>query len=884
MAFVDSWVETDPDGAVITGSLLDDYDRQTKRAVRERLEGDPTNLNSGIFETGTFAATAIVRAGTARAYAVTAASVAGLTVQDGRIAITTDTKRLFHLKATGAVELDYMPNGGGSALTPEYGQVGIGTAPVVSYKLTIRESVAQPYSALFYNRNANQAWGLIVDVASVDDKKFGIVDISSLATRLSIDSAGLVTVVGLAASTVAATSISGTLTTAAQANITSLGTLTSLAVSGLVTASGGVLIDGGSFASGKIYKSASAGLGIPGITGSSNDITLLTPGGTSIVGVPTGTVNVSLAGHILADTDNIKDIGASGATRFRTGYFGTSVVAPLVSSAHHSLTGSSSFTQALDIRSSSNILIFNGGTGGYSLNSANDGVALLTLTNAGVATFASSVIAKNTLQLLASSGNVADFNTYDSTGTYNLTVIRADQGGTNIADMVFYTSNSGIGAKWRIKAAGHLLAETDNAFDIGAVGATRPRNVYIGSILVVGGGATINKTAGDTLYVNSSDTSFGTYLTIQIATVDKFYIGSWTNVIGAGSTGDLAIRSATAASRIGFAIGTTAIATVTSTGILFPTDNTYDIGGAGTSRPRNLNVGTNATIAGLILVGGTSTDLSTRHAFLGANGLAVQYAGSTGTYFNIIPGPANSVVSLVADARSGAYPDIRINTSANDRWSFTASGHLVAVSDNAYDLGATGANRPRDFFLARNFTIGGWIAQSASVNGALVDMTNTDTTNGYGLAIRANGSAATRYVLRATNAAGSTVYFTVQTETGKVGYVGVGTDTPTEKLHVVGNGTFTGAVYSGSARNLKRNVEDFVDNACDLLEGIKVVNYEYNLDDPGIRRVGFIAEETNSLFSGVGRNRFDYMNTIAVLIAANQELNRRVRELEARLN
>ena len=36
-------------------------------------------------------------------------------------------------------------------------------------------------------------------------------------------------------------------------------------------------------------------------------------------------------GHFVADTDNTYDIGASGATRPRTGYFGTSLKAPLVS-------------------------------------------------------------------------------------------------------------------------------------------------------------------------------------------------------------------------------------------------------------------------------------------------------------------------------------------------------------------------------------------------------------------------------------------------------------------------------------------------------------------------------------------------------------------------
>lgn len=123
MAFVESWVETDPDGSVITVSQLDDYDRQAKRAIRERLEGDPANANSGIFESGTFAATAIVRSGTARTYTDTIANIGLYTLQNGRLFIATDTGRMYHLKGTGAVELQYMPVTGGT-FTGSIGTLG----------------------------------------------------------------------------------------------------------------------------------------------------------------------------------------------------------------------------------------------------------------------------------------------------------------------------------------------------------------------------------------------------------------------------------------------------------------------------------------------------------------------------------------------------------------------------------------------------------------------------------------------------------------------------------------------------------------------------------------------------------------------------------------
>lgn len=36
-------------------------------------------------------------------------------------------------------------------------------------------------------------------------------------------------------------------------------------------------------------------------------------------------------------------------------------------------------------------------------------------------------------------------------------------------------------ARWQISSSGHFLAETDNTYDIGASGATRPRNIYAGT-------------------------------------------------------------------------------------------------------------------------------------------------------------------------------------------------------------------------------------------------------------------------------------------------------------------------------------------------------------------------------------------------------------------
>jgi len=53
-----------------------------------------------------------------------------------------------------------------------------------------------------------------------------------------------------------------------------------------------------------------------------------------------------------------------------------------------------------------------------------------------------------------------------------------------------------------------------------------------------------------------------------------------------------------------------------------------------------------------------------------------------------------------------AAPNIRFQTAGTSRWEINASGHLVAEADNAYDIGASSANRPRNVYVAGSATVG----------------------------------------------------------------------------------------------------------------------------------------------------------------------------------
>jgi hypothetical protein len=82
------------------------------------------------------------------------------------------------------------------------------------------------------------------------------------------------------------------------------------AVTGTISSTLGVVVsaNGGSFASGKIYRSAESGMIVSASTGSATDFLLATPSGGSVFSVPTGTTNVNFAGTVSATRGSIGDV------------------------------------------------------------------------------------------------------------------------------------------------------------------------------------------------------------------------------------------------------------------------------------------------------------------------------------------------------------------------------------------------------------------------------------------------------------------------------------------------------------------------------------------------------------------------------------------------
>lgn len=102
---------------------------------------------------------------------------------------------------------------------------------------------------------------------------------------------------------------------------------------------------------------------------------------------------------------------------------------------------------------------------------------------------------------------------------------------------------------------------------------------------------------------------------------------------------------------------------------------------------------------------------------------ALAIVGFDGTAF----GDAASVLGRAAENWAvGAHgTSLRFSTvpiggvALTSRWEMQAPGHLVTVTDNVLDIGASGTNRPRNLFMAGTGNFGGTITPSIAGSSAV---------------------------------------------------------------------------------------------------------------------------------------------------------------------
>ena len=129
--------------------------------------------------------------------------------------------------------------------------------------------------------------------------------------------------------------------------------------------------------------------------------------------------------------------------------------------------------------------------------------------------------------------------------------------------------------------------------------------------------------------------------------------------------------------------------------------------------------------------------------------------------------------------------------------------------------------------------------------------------NGKGLIIKA-GSSDTDFVLDLDNAAGLIQHaFYASGRVFHEGNVGIGTQSPSFKLHVIGTAFATGAAGALSDRRHKTNISDLSFNALDTVNKLRPVAFEWqDPEDSGMEgaQLGFIAQEVEWSASRSGSN------------------------------
>jgi hypothetical protein len=262
---------------------------------------------------------------------------------------------------------------------------------------------------------------------------------------------------------------------------------------------------------------------------------------------------------------------------------------------------------------------------------------------------------------------------------------------------------NGLFSRWVIKADGHLITGVeDNAYDIGASGATRPRTIYAGTALNVGTGATSN----DTGRIIASDSSWTFNVQPALALVNSegpraglpaVWINTNTSTT-AGSRSAIQVRNSAGSS--------------TEFGISVAPSSFVDDGNFG---PLIGNLWSNSALTG-------------------------------GLRINAKAGP------------------LSLRTADTERWQVQAAGHLVAGTDNTYDIGASGATRPRTAYLGTSLNVGNGITPSTA-NGDIVagDGTRSLTWDASGCSFGltpASGANTATLTMGDTGAAGSVTIFT----------------------------------------------------------------------------------------------------------------------------
>lgn len=348
--------------------------------------------------------------------------------------------------------------------------------------------------------------------------------------------------------------------------------------------------------------------------------------------------------------------------------------------------------------------------------------------NAGVVTLSLNI--DTTLAVAASNLglNLAHANTWSVLQTFSSSALGVSTGttlalgGASLGGYTLAVAGSGYFGSNLTIANGALLFSPDNANDIGASGATRPRSLYLGTAASIGGATigsnalavagsasisgnvaafslTLNQNAqlfGDTANVltmrnGASAQQFNIYNTYTDASNYEYGYVGWSGntfilyggaAAGTGTSRAMKLQT-NGANAISLAPNGLSTFQVSGTGhFLNQTDNTYDIGAVGANRPRNLYIagtgsfGSNVAILGnLNMTGGAgNSNISIGNSAVymwGTQGYIASVSDGLFEFLNAAGTGATGLIIGTNDAsglrikKSGAVFNFRVGDDSN---------------------------------------------------------------------------------------------------------------------------------------------------------------------------------------------------------------------------
>jgi len=318
----------------------------------------------------------------------------------------------------------------------------------------------------------------------------------------------------------------------------------------------------------------------------------------------------------------------------------------------------------------------------------------------------------------------------------------------------------------------------------------------------------------------------------------------------------------------------------TDTAIRFPAADTFTVETAGSERVRitstgDVGIGTDNPTAKLTVAGYA--------IFKAGDGrpdrirISIQSDANYLTSFCDPSDPKDLVIE-----NNNTTRDISFYTGGTNSLQIDSSGDVGIGTDNpqkklhVYGDVMSGGNNIGSYVVNLNPSTGGPILEFG-------DLADTDKFMSLGASSGTNNLAITNRDFKISSSSVTNLVH-IADDTGNIG---IATDNPTEKLHVIGNILASGNITAFSDIKLKDNIE-VIPNALDKVVQIRGVTFD-RVDEEVPRQSGVIAQEVEKVLPEVvitnkdGIKSVAYGNLVGLLIESIKELKVEVNELKARL-